>query len=192
MLVVSHKCANRIDDASAWSQQGHTEIHGHVLVYRFGHCSRLCVFWCDRFKYRKNSIGLPIMCHEIICHTFQDVLLFIVDSRRRLSAETVCGIVGQPLNCNLGTGDNLEWSINVDDNADGGTESKSEIPAAGDDDLTIVHITDTHYDPHYREGAKAVCVDPVCCRYKQVRRLGLAVVLVFPTSNIPNFAFVCA
>lgn len=96
-----------------------------------------------------------------------EVLLFIIDARRQLSAETICGIVGQPLHCRLGNGQNLEWSNNVDGASDAIEEAKSEIPASSDDDLIIVHITDTHYDPHYREGADAKCADPVCCRIKQ-------------------------
>lgn len=96
-----------------------------------------------------------------------EVLLFIIDARRQLSAENICGIVGQPLHCRLGSGQNLEWSINVDA-SDAIEAPKSDIPASSStEDLTIVHITDTHYDPHYREGADAECADPVCCRVKQ-------------------------
>lgn len=92
-----------------------------------------------------------------------------MDSRRQLTAETVCGIILQPLNCNLGSGPNLEWSIDIDETDQTEiTEPKHEIPNSSEDDLTIVHITDTHYDPHYREGANAECGVPVCCRYKQV------------------------
>lgn len=96
-----------------------------------------------------------------------DVILFIIDSRRQLTAETMCGLVGQPLQCNLGNAQNLEFSIDIDGGSIGIDAPKSEIPASSADDLVIVHITDTHYDPHYREGADAECADPVCCRVKQ-------------------------
>ena len=28
----------------------------------------------------------------------------------------------------------------------------------------VLHISDTHYDPYYHEGANAECNEPLCCR----------------------------
>lgn len=109
-----------------------------------------------------------------------------MDARRQLTAETVCGIILQPLNCNLGSGHNLEWNINIDEAGQTEiTEQKNEIPNTPEDELTIVHITDTHYDPHYREGANAECGVPVCCRYKQVIRF---FTIILHKNNILVFA----
>ena len=30
--------------------------------------------------------------------------------------------------------------------------------------LTVLHISDTHWDPHYKEGSLANCRDFLCCR----------------------------
>lgn len=33
--------------------------------------------------------------------------------------------------------------------------------------LKVLHISDTHYDPYYEEGANANCNEPLCCRASQ-------------------------
>ncbi|XP_063982405.1 sphingomyelin phosphodiesterase-like [Diachasmimorpha longicaudata] len=37
-------------------------------------------------------------------------------------------------------------------------------PKKGGRTLKVLHISDTHYDPYYEEGANAECGDPLCCR----------------------------
>ncbi|XP_015127515.1 sphingomyelin phosphodiesterase [Diachasma alloeum] len=37
-------------------------------------------------------------------------------------------------------------------------------PKEGVKTLKVLHISDTHYDPYYQEGANAECGDPLCCR----------------------------
>lgn len=62
----------------------------------------------------------------------------------------------------------MDWKVNIDErHRQPIFNSKSGLSAASSKDLQIVHITDTHYDPSYREGANAVCGEPTCCRLKQ-------------------------
>lgn len=88
-----------------------------------------------------------------------------------LTPYNICGVVFQSDSCELGSigNDYLEWSISIDEaHRRPSNGSKIDTPKASADDLVIVQITDTHYDPHYREGANAVCGEPACCREKQV------------------------
>lgn len=96
-----------------------------------------------------------------------DIMLYIIDHRRELKADTVCAIIFQG-DCKV-KDNRFEWSIDIDyTNQTPITGSKSVIPpSASANDLTIVHISDTHYDPHYREGMNAECGEPACCRLKQ-------------------------
>lgn len=37
-------------------------------------------------------------------------------------------------------------------------------PQEGAPTFKVLHISDTHYDPYYQEGANAECNEPLCCR----------------------------
>lgn len=50
-----------------------------------------------------------------------------------------------------------EWSINIDPNGRPINGSKNLIADPSSNDITIIHITDTHYDPKYQVGAVANC-----------------------------------
>lgn len=41
-----------------------------------------------------------------------------------------------------------------------------QLPREDAPSFKVLHITDTHYDPLYQEGANAVCKEPLCCRDK--------------------------
>lgn len=100
---------------------------------------------------------------------YQEILLHIIDSRPALTATAICGIVFQSGRCDPGSGPYLDWSININQNdATPINGSKTGPPESQLDELVVVHITDTHYDPNYREGATAPCGAPACCRHDQV------------------------
>lgn len=99
-----------------------------------------------------------------------DIVLYIIDHRPRLTADSFCGVLFQSERCRFrdvyGT---LEWQVNVDETgARPPVESKRQVSPKSSDDLTIVHITDTHTDPLYVEGSLAACGDPACCRASNV------------------------
>lgn len=104
-----------------------------------------------------------------------DIVLYIFDNRPRLTADSFCGVLFQSERCKFqdvyGT---LDWRVNI--NTTGSrppAESKRQGAARSADDLTIVHITDTHTDPLYAEGSLADCGDPACCRASNVSKCGV-------------------
>lgn len=95
--------------------------------------------------------------------------MHIIDAREELSAETICGLIFQRERCILNDDSILNWSINITQNEYiSGYGSKSKITNDDHYNLNIVQITDTHYDPKYKEGSNAVCFEPACCREDQV------------------------
>lgn len=42
--------------------------------------------------------------------------------------------------------------------------SNSELAERSDEELVVLHLTDIHYDPDYRQGSWAECSEPICCR----------------------------
>ncbi|KAL5287221.1 SMPD1 family protein [Megaselia abdita] len=43
------------------------------------------------------------------------------------------------------------------------------LPKEGAPFFKVLHISDTHYDPHYMEGSNADCNEPLCCRLSSGR-----------------------
>lgn len=46
------------------------------------------------------------------------------------------------------------------------TPKNNELPKENAPSFKVLHLTDTHHDPLYAEGANAVCKEPLCCRDK--------------------------
>nr|CAD7597253.1 unnamed protein product [Timema genevievae] len=72
----------------------------------------------------------------------------------------VCGLVINSDDCHFQD----EWTVDVDL----GTKPDVVTPAISDSPtVTIVQVTDIHYDPKYTSGGNAVCGEPTCCRIAQ-------------------------
>lgn len=96
------------------------------------------------------------------------ILLYIFDNQAKLTEYTICGVILQGSNCAIDD-ESFNWKIEIDTNGKEITGSKSEIPSGGPTDLTIVQITDVHFDPLYQTGALAECEEPLCCRRTDVK-----------------------
>ncbi|XP_055586711.1 sphingomyelin phosphodiesterase-like [Uranotaenia lowii] len=160
------------------------ELENHPLPYVTTECTACRALFTTYLTYRRvlnwdrariaaqaastcesMNILTPENCVKIIDKNI-DIFLHIIDNRPNLSAQTMCGIIFQSGACVLEDREFLDWTINV---AAGGTpitQSKSG-PSRSANDIKIVHLTDLHYDPHYRTGYNAVCDDPCCCRQGQ-------------------------
>lgn len=46
---------------------------------------------------------------------------------------------------------------------------ETPVPMEGVPFFKVLHISDTHYDPHYTEGSNAECNEPLCCRLSSGR-----------------------
>lgn len=124
----------------------------------------VAVGMCNGFQIAPANI-----CEGMI-DTNLEIILYIIDQRPRLTADSFCGVLFQAERCRFrdvyGT---LEWQVDIDESgARPPAESKRQAAPKSDDDLTIVHITDTHTDPLYRVGSLAQCSEPVCCRDNNV------------------------
>nr|CAD7259209.1 unnamed protein product [Timema shepardi] len=72
----------------------------------------------------------------------------------------VCGLVINSDECHFQD----EWTVDVDL----GTKPDVVTPAISDSPtVTVVQVTDIHYDPKYTFGGNAVCGEPTCCRSAQ-------------------------
>lgn len=107
------------------------------------------------------------VCVCVYCVYVKPVFIYIIDNMPQLTSRTMCGMILQGSNC-ISNDPTMDWSINV---AGGGppiTQSKSVIPNRSPDDLVIIHISDNHGDPNYREYHNTDCGEPTCCRLNQV------------------------
>jgi sphingomyelin phosphodiesterase len=155
-----------------------------LLDARVGESSFLCgmcysvvedFFWIRRTQKESDEfmkslaialcVDLEIQSEEV-CHGIVEFnapsILFILDNRADLKADTVCKLLLNEGDCiNPFKDDNLEFIVEISDQ----NISKSPSQFSGNENsLTIVHITDIHYDPKYKPGAFADCDEYACCR----------------------------
>ncbi|XP_060532575.1 sphingomyelin phosphodiesterase-like isoform X2 [Cylas formicarius] len=57
-----------------------------------------------------------------------------------------------------------EWSVALPDTPKPEVRETDQPLPAGTPYFKVLHISDTHYDPEYVEGAIANCQEPLCCR----------------------------
>ncbi|XP_053699315.1 sphingomyelin phosphodiesterase-like [Sabethes cyaneus] len=96
-----------------------------------------------------------------------DIFLHIFDERPNLGADSVCGVIFQSSSCVINDPEFLDWSVNVDSGGEPVSQSKHFPNSRGENDIKIVHLTDSHYDPKYEVGYNANCNKPTCCRNDQ-------------------------
>ncbi|XP_058792159.1 sphingomyelin phosphodiesterase-like isoform X2 [Phymastichus coffea] len=65
--------------------------------------------------------------------------------------------------CLNGEDDRHEWKVTFP-SKEKLTEYPSSPPLENVPVLKVIQISDTHYDPHYLEGANVDCDEPLCCR----------------------------
>ncbi|KAG8239511.1 hypothetical protein J437_LFUL019217 [Ladona fulva] len=97
--------------------------------------------------------------------------------RPGIDAPMVCSIVLQGYSCNV-KDPRLEWSINLPPPPPRSTRSapgkirtrkmsrsgRSRNYRSGANHYKVLHLTDIHWDPEYKEGSPSKCPDPLCCR----------------------------
>lgn len=111
-------------------------------------------------------VGFEIQNEEVcfgVIKLYAPVVLFIVDHRPNLTANTVCKLLLNRGVCKKSyDDDNLEFSINIFSNKTENAEQK--VPHQSTNDLIILHITDIHVDLKYKQNSLADCDKFVCCR----------------------------
>ena len=89
------------------------------------------------------------------------IIAYIVDSKPKLTASTVCGVVLESKSCPL-TDSEYDWNIDIDNHTDVSiTENDTN------ERVNILQITDFHYDPLYEPNGNSNCGEPLCCRRNQ-------------------------
>lgn len=119
----------------------------------------LAVELCVDFEIQSEEV-----CHGIVQFNAPSIV-YILDRRPDLSADAVCKLLLNDGNCVLPYNDNkLEFTIDIDDNKTDKVAKLNESPNNSSEALTIVHISDIHFDPKYTKAAFADCDEPACCR----------------------------
>lgn len=131
--------------------------------------------WMRRVQKRSNEylknlamkmcVDLEIQSEEV-CHGIIEYnapsLFYIVDNRPDLTADTVCKLYLNDGICTLPSFDRtLDFSVKISER-----KQSKQSRDAGElgQNLTVIHLTDIHYDSKYQQGAFADCEEHACCR----------------------------
>uniref|UniRef100_A0A1Q3G345 Sphingomyelin phosphodiesterase n=1 Tax=Culex tarsalis TaxID=7177 RepID=A0A1Q3G345_CULTA len=136
--------------------------------------------------YKKSASkqkGELVKLAQDICHLYSlksyvcdglielnaDMMLYILGQLQYLpSAERVCEVAFQGEDC-VATGSDLLGDrypkVVVSESHHTLKTSKGSKARSTGDPLTIIHITDIHYDPDYEVGVNADCGSEACCRH---------------------------
>jgi hypothetical protein len=120
----------------------------------------MAVDLCSLFEIQSAKI-----CRGIV-EFYAPTVIYIVDKRPDLSADTACKFLLNDGDCKNPSGDSsLALSINIDENRrNSSDENETTESQIDDDDLIIVQVTDIHVDFKYKQGALADCSEFACCR----------------------------
>lgn len=92
-------------------------------------------------------------------------IIYIVDNRKELTADTVCKVLLDDGECLEPADDkSYDFVISIDEYEENSEDIKEMTTLVPSEDLNIIHITDIHVDLKYKKGALAVCDDFACCR----------------------------
>ncbi|XP_069688528.1 sphingomyelin phosphodiesterase-like isoform X2 [Periplaneta americana] len=120
----------------------------------------------------KTCVELHIQKEEVCSgaiNTTMDTFLYILNNTTGLTPNRICGIVLQDRGCSADD-DSLEWTLDIDLGSKPTAVEVSNENKNTSDALTIVHISDIHYDPTYSPNGNAVCGEPLCCRKSQSKQ----------------------
>uniref|UniRef100_A0A1A9ZW88 Sphingomyelin phosphodiesterase n=1 Tax=Glossina pallidipes TaxID=7398 RepID=A0A1A9ZW88_GLOPL len=106
------------------------------------------------------NIQSPRVC-EGVSTLFGSEVIYVLQ-RTTLGPDEICSfVIGD------GCGDVYnpyhEWDV-VFPPVPKPTVTEAAAPKEGAPFFKVLHISDTHYDPHYVEGSNAECNEPLCCR----------------------------
>ncbi|KAB0799319.1 hypothetical protein PPYR_07199 [Photinus pyralis] len=90
----------------------------------------------------------------------RDILGYIIDNKPDLTSERVCSILLQNFNCK--DSNRTDWTIKIPPRLRNNAPQVQD-PKPGKS-YKILQLTDMHYDPDYKIGSNAVCVEPLCCQ----------------------------
>ncbi|XP_059620637.1 sphingomyelin phosphodiesterase-like [Phlebotomus argentipes] len=117
--------------------------------------------------------GTEAVCRDTIA-TFKPTMLYILRNTGNTLPDRICGILYQSFNC--GSIEDLyeEFPVTFQRPTHPRNTSSKATPAHNHSDrnLTILHLTDFHYDPLYAVGSAGNCKEGICCRGDRVAHDG--------------------
>ena len=125
------------------------------------------------------------VCHGLVDSFGRDV--FMVMKSTKQSPENICGFMfGEA--CNNPENPKHEWKPSIPPaSVKNKVIQKKPIPSSRskrhDELLTILHISDTHWDPFYKEGSLAACDDFLCCR-EESGQVSIEIIIINNISQI--------
>lgn len=93
-------------------------------------------------------------------------MLYIFRETKSINSRQVCGILLQGNGC-FEDEPSLEWTIDIPSKPEVNRTDNKRANAGPADIITIIQLSDIHYEPDYLLGGNAVCKAPMCCRSDQ-------------------------
>lgn len=142
-----------------------------VVRYDDRRAMDLAIGVCNLLRIQNDEVCRGVLAYNV------PPILFIIDNHKELTGDTICKIILDQGRCSrppIGTAaKNLDFTVNIDGRNSGrkkSLESAADViidessRATQGESLTIVQITDIHYDPSYAEGSPVECGVYACCR----------------------------
>uniref|UniRef100_A0A1A9WB54 Sphingomyelin phosphodiesterase n=1 Tax=Glossina brevipalpis TaxID=37001 RepID=A0A1A9WB54_9MUSC len=121
---------------------------------------------CQRFQLQTGNV-----CSGLFDINWPTVHYIIMNSKA--DARSICGLL--PISFCAIKQEEFDWSVEVDSKTGPLTKPKADKPQKTQNDLMILHLSDIHYDPDYKEGSLADCEEPLCCRNVDDRNISIDV-----------------
>ncbi|GAB0097654.1 Sphingomyelin phosphodiesterase [Sergentomyia squamirostris] len=117
--------------------------------------------------------GTEAVCKDTIA-IFKPMMLYILQNTENILPDRICGIVYQSFDC--GSVEDLysEFPVKFPEVVIPSNVSSKATPTHNhaNHNLTILHLTDFHYDPLYAVGSRGDCQEGICCRGPSVAEKG--------------------
>ncbi|XP_068081271.1 sphingomyelin phosphodiesterase [Anabrus simplex] len=188
--VVERRKALEIDDNFITSRSLHFPIIRELFPRWMGQdssstaqcilCYLAAYFVLNSYYYFKSpqlvrqTFYLPCVLHiytEEVCSGIIDLnlktILYIMDNQPNVTPEKLCAVVFQSIQCFQGAVYDDDWSVNITLGLKPRIKSARTEPSTESEILTIIHLSDIHYDPAYDVNGTVACQQPVCCRYSR-------------------------
>ncbi|XP_076273221.1 sphingomyelin phosphodiesterase-like [Rhynchophorus ferrugineus] len=89
-----------------------------------------------------------------------DIFDYIIRANPDLKGERICSVILQNDGCDKTV---FEWTVDI---PEGETVPRKNL-SNPETSFNILHISDVHYNPLYKEGKLKDCDEPLCCQYDQ-------------------------
>ncbi|XP_037949873.1 sphingomyelin phosphodiesterase 1-like [Teleopsis dalmanni] len=87
--------------------------------------------------------------------------------KSEMDSRSFCSLFLEFSFCNVKSAD-YNWTLSINSGGPVIDGPKADVPSSDGEVLTVLHLTDIHYDPFYEPGSLAECEEPLCCqRHKE-------------------------